>query len=101
MQKTIRSALSGLAGVACLCSAAIYAQAPQFNPAVRAFIKVDAPVVALIHVRVIDGTGTPAKEDQTIVIRSGTIAELGDAARVKPPDGATTIDLTGKSGIPA
>jgi imidazolonepropionase-like amidohydrolase len=76
------------------------AQQPQFNNTVRGFIKVDAQVVALTHARVIDGTGAAAKEDQTIVIRGGNIAELGDAARVKAPDGATTIDLTGKSVMP-
>ena len=54
---------------------------------VRGFIKVDAPVVALTNVRVIDGTGAPAKENQTLVIRGGNIAEMGDAARVKAPDG--------------
>src|SRR5262249_8222085 len=81
-------------------SALVLAQAPQFSATVRGFIKVDAPVVALTHARVIDGTGAPAKEDQTIVIRGGNIAELGDAARVKAPDGATTIDLTGESVIP-
>jgi len=84
---------------ACGC-AALSAQAPQFSQAVRGFIKVDAPVIALTHVRVIDGTGAPAKEDQTIVIRAGTIAEIGDAARVKAPEGATALDLTGKSVIP-
>src|SRR6185503_2068409 len=76
------------------------AQSPQFSPAVRNFITVDAPVVALTHARVVDGTGAPAKEDQTIVIRNGSIAEIGDAARVRAPDGATAIDLTGKSVIP-
>jgi enamidase len=76
------------------------AQPPQFSTAVRAFIKVDAPVVALTNVRVIDGTGAPAKENQTLVVRGGNIAEIGDAARVKAPAGATVIDLTGKSVIP-
>jgi enamidase len=76
------------------------AQPPQFSNTVRGFIKVDAPVIALTHVRVIDGTGAPAKENQTIVLRGGNIAEVGEAARVKAPDGATTIDLTGKSVIP-
>ena len=76
------------------------AQPQQFSNTVRGFIKVDAPVIALTHVRVIDGTGAPAKENQTIVLRGGDIAEIGDAARVKTPDGATTIDLTGKSVIP-
>src|SRR6478672_176051 len=93
----IRLALAAAAAV--LCSAA-WAQQPQFSREIRGFIKVEAPVVALTHARVIDGTGAAAKEDQTIVIRDGNIAELGDAARVKTPDGATTIDLTGKSVIP-
>jgi enamidase len=35
-----------------------------------------------------------------MVIRGGNIAEIGDAARVPAPAGATTIDLTGKSVIP-
>lgn len=73
---------------------------PQFSTAVRGFIKVDAPVIALTHARVIDGTGAPARDDQTIVIRGGDIAEVGDTARVKAPDGATVIDLTGKSVMP-
>ena len=76
------------------------AQPPQFSNAVRNFIKVDAPVVALTHVRVVDGTGGAAKEDQTLVLRGGNIAEMGEAARVKAPEGATVIDLTGKSVIP-
>jgi len=75
-------------------------QPPQFTDAVRAFIKVDAPVVALTNARVIDGTGAPAKERQTLVIRGGAIAEIGDGARVKAPEGATVIDLTGKSVMP-
>ena len=37
-------------------SASLLAQPPQFSNAVRNFIKVDAPVVALTNVRVIDGT---------------------------------------------
>lgn len=76
------------------------AQPAPFSAAVRGFITVDAPVVALTNVRVIDGTGAPAREDQTLVIRGGDIAEIGDAARVRPPAGATVVDLTGKSVIP-
>ncbi len=38
-----------------------------------AFIVEDAPVIALIHARVIDGTGSPAMDDQTIVISGGKI----------------------------
>jgi enamidase len=88
------------AALAVALGALLAAQAAPFNNTVRGFITVDAPVVALAHVRVIDGTGAAAREDQTIVIRGGTIAEMGDAAKVKAPEGSTLIDLTGKSVVP-
>src|SRR5262249_23575289 len=46
------------------------------------------------------GTGAAARENQTIVIRGGDIAELGDASRVVPPSDASVVDLTGKSIVP-
>src|SRR3954451_16876190 len=94
----LTAACSG-AAVALVLGASVAAQ-PQGADPLRPYIKVDAPVIALTHARVIDGTGAPAKSDQTIVIRGGNIAELGDAARVKAPEGATVVDLTGKSVIP-
>lgn len=78
----------------------ITAQRPELSAAVRAYIKVDAPVVALTHVRVIDGTGAAPREDQTLIMRGGNIAAMGDFASVAVPESATTIDLTGKSVIP-
>ena len=72
--------------------------AQQPNPNAPAnFIKVQAPVIALTHARVIDGTGAPARENQTVVIRDGNIASVSAAA---PPEGATAVDLTGKSVMP-
>jgi hypothetical protein len=50
-----------------LCAAIAVAQA-QKSIDVAAFVSVDTPVFALNHVRVIDGTGAAAKEDQAIVI---------------------------------
>ena len=77
------------------------ALAQQPNPnAASNFISVNAPVVALTHARVIDGTGAAPREDQTIVIRDGSIAALGDAARTTAPAGATVIDLSGKTVMP-
>jgi len=67
---------------------------------VRAFVKEDAPVLALTHVRVIDGTGAAARADQTLVIRAGKIGAIGDAASAKIPEGAKVLDLTGYSVIP-
>jgi enamidase len=82
-------------------SAVVSGQRPQLSDAVRTnFVKTAASTIALTNVRVIDGTGAAPRERQTIVIRDGIIAEIGDAARVKPPDDAATFDLTGKSVIP-
>src|SRR6266516_1339587 len=79
-----------------LAIAAAYAQAkPELAKEVRAFVKVDAPVVALTHVRVIDGTGAPPRSDQTLVIRDGKIVAMGDAAKVSAPDGAQLPGLVG------
>ena len=83
-----------------LCAVTVSARQPQFSAAVRSFIKVDAPVVALTHARVIDGTGAPARADQTLIIRNGVIAEVGGDTEVHAPDGATVLDLTGKSVMP-
>jgi hypothetical protein len=60
------------------CSSGLVAQ--TLAPQVRAFVKVDGPVVALTHVRVIDGTGAAAREDQTVVISKGKIESVSDAA---------------------
>ena len=76
------------------------AQRAALSPAVRAYVTVDAPAIALTHVRIIDGTGATPREDQTLIIRDGNIAAIGDASRVPVPDGATTLDLAGKSVIP-
>jgi len=74
--------------------------AQTLSPEVKAFVKVDAPVVALTHVRVIDGTGAAAREDQTLVISAGKISSVGDAASANVPKDAQVIDLHGYSVIP-
>jgi hypothetical protein len=89
-----------LAGAVAAATATLGAQAPQFSDDVRAFISVDAPVVALTNARVIDGTGAPARANQTLIIRNGAIDQVGDASEVHAPEGAKVIDLTGKSVMP-
>src|SRR6185437_11290606 len=85
---------------AALVAAPAPAQRPTLGRAVRQFVAVDTSVVALTHVRVIDGTGAPARDDQTLVIRDGNIAALGAASSVSIPAGAEVMDLSGKSVIP-
>ncbi len=72
----------------------------QKAPDVLDFISVDAPVVVLKHVRVIDGTGAPPKEDQAVVIVNGKIQSIGAAASVQMPQGAQEIDRSGYTVIP-
>jgi imidazolonepropionase-like amidohydrolase len=74
------------------------AQTP--SPAVQRFISVDAPVVALAHVRVVDGTGAAPTEDQTLVISEGRISALGPAGSLQLPDGAKVMDLSGHTVMP-
>jgi imidazolonepropionase-like amidohydrolase len=72
----------------------------QLSPEVKAFVTVDAPVVALTHVKVIDGTGAAPKDDQTIVITNGRIQSVSDAAKVAVPSDAKILDLHGYTVIP-
>lgn len=93
--------ITSLLSFALLLALTGLAQAPQrFSNEVRDFITIDAPVVALTHARLIDGTGAPVKEDQTVLISGGRIEATGPAASLAPPAGAKTIDLTGKTVMP-
>lgn len=74
--------------------------ASQLSRQVRAFVKEEAPVLVIRHVRLIDGTGSAPRADQTLVIRDGKIAALGDSASVAAPEGARVLDLTGRTLIP-
>jgi len=76
------------------------AQGTRLSDTTRSFIVVDAPAVALTHVRVIDGTGSIPTEDQTIVIQSGNIASVGPSTRTPVPPGARVLDLSGRTVIP-
>ena len=76
------------------------AQRPVLSRNVLQYVTVDTTVVALTHVRVIDGTGAAPREDQTLILRDGNIAALGSSATVAIPAGAQVMDLNGKSVIP-
>src|SRR5260370_16330098 len=75
--------------------------AQTLSPQVRDFVKVDAPLVALTHVRVIDGTGAGARQDQTVMIFKGKTSAVGDAASVREPREPKLIHFPGYSVIPA
>ena len=76
------------------------ANAQTLSPEVKQFVKTDAPVIALEHVRVIDGTGTPARDDQTILLVKGKIGSVGDSTSASVPKDAQILDLHGYSVMP-
>src|SRR6185503_8135333 len=77
------------------CAINVFAQTPD-----RQFIRTDAKLIALTHVRVIDGTGAAAKDDQTIVISDGKIQSVEPSASAKIPANAQTLDLNGYTVLP-
>ncbi|MYD87010.1 MAG: amidohydrolase, partial [Acidobacteria bacterium] len=74
--------------------------ADTLSGAVRQFVEVGEPVVALTGVQVVDGTGSPAASGRTIVIRDGRIAAVGPDAEVDIPGGARVLALDGHTVVP-
>ncbi|PYX94412.1 MAG: hypothetical protein DMG71_12515, partial [Acidobacteria bacterium] len=84
-----------------LLMSALFAQTMKsLSPEVHEYVKVEAPVIALVHARVIDGNGSAARENQTIIIRDGKIQSVSDAATASVPPDAMNFDVTGRSVIP-
>jgi hypothetical protein len=80
--------------------AAIALAQTQKSSDVAAFVTVDTPVFVLKHVRVIDGTGAAAKEDQTLVIANGKIQSIGPAVSGEIPQDAQQLERPGYTVIP-
>ena len=93
-----------LLSVAAACAQDLHKPAalPAAVPdAVARYVRVRAGLVVLEHVRVIDGTGAPAREDQTIVLAEGKIRSVGaGGAHQVALDGATVLDMTGRTAFP-
>jgi enamidase len=83
-----------------LIAATLSAQQPELSDAVREFVAIDSPVVALVNARVIDGTGTAPREAQTLVLIDGRIAAIAPSDQITPPAMARVVDLTGKTVVP-
>src|SRR5690348_8467356 len=59
-----------------------------------------APVIAFVNVSVIPMDHEQVLTGQTVLVRGTTIAEIGPAAQVAVPAGATRVDGQGKFLIP-
>ena len=65
-----------------------------------AAVAVHAQTTAFVGVNVIPMDRERALANQTVVVRDGVIAEIGDAKKVKVPNGAIRVDGSGKYLIP-
>ena len=87
-ESPLRPAL--LAGMILVCGSSL--AAAQNRPSAS------HPAQAWVGARLIDGTGKPAMENATLLVRDGRIAAVGKHVRI--PARAERIDATGKTIIP-
>ncbi len=85
-----------------MCAAVASAQPPSSlqDFSIHSMISVSAPAFVLEHVRVIDGTGTAARDDQAVIVARGSIVSVGPEALAVIPAGMTQIDATGETVFP-
>ncbi|OLC83309.1 MAG: hypothetical protein AUH72_04660 [Acidobacteria bacterium 13_1_40CM_4_65_8] len=76
--------------IATWCACALVAQAPR----------TDARAVVFEGARLITGDGRVI-ERSAFVVQDGTFTSVGRQGEVKPPPGATHVDLAGKTVMPA
>jgi len=72
----------------------------QLSKEVEKYVRVRAPKVVLTHVRVVDGTGRAAVDDQNVVIEGGKISAIQPGAEVARSKDVEVLDLHGYSVMP-
>lgn len=99
---TRRHRLLGLLALAACLQAPAPAGAhePEITSANRPFVSEDAPLIALVGARVIDGTGGAPIEGQTLLLRDGKIAAMGPDGAVDLPPGTRRLEMSGKTVLP-
>jgi len=78
----------------------ITAQVSGPSKEVLPFVRVSTAKVVLTHVRVIDGTGSAALEDQNVVLENGKIRVIERGADVAPSPDTTVLSLRGYTVMP-
>ncbi len=72
--------------------------APVLRDHLKQFVEIDAPLIAIENVRVVNGNGEAAQDNQIILIRNGKIAEIGSQVHVPPQ--AEIVDGAGMTALP-
>lgn len=92
--------LLGAIGSLLLTLPPLHAQGRPLGEHVLPFVSVNAPIVALTHVRLVDGTGTRARADQTVIVKGARIEAVGPSATTAIPAGARVLDLSHHTVLP-
>ena len=72
----------------------------EYADYVRSYLAVDTSFVALLNVKIVDGTGAPAKANQALLIEKGYIKALGPVESILIPEEALKLDLQSHTVIP-
>jgi imidazolonepropionase-like amidohydrolase len=75
-------------------------QAPELSRTVQDLVRVRDKTVVLTHVRIIDGTGAPAAQEQNVTIEDGKIRAIERGADVAAGAGKTVLPLQGYTVMP-
>jgi imidazolonepropionase-like amidohydrolase len=100
---TLMLRLRWLLWVLCLEAPLLLAQASdasKFSKEVQQYIRVQKAKVVLTHVRVIDGTGHAAVDDQNVLIEGGKITAIQPGADAPAANDTMALDLRGYSVMP-
>ncbi|MYA11604.1 MAG: hypothetical protein F4Z32_09080, partial [Gemmatimonadetes bacterium] len=100
--RTLPAAALALGAIAALTAypPTASAQRPVQGSAAASYVAVDAEIVALTGVTLIDGTGGAVQRGRTIVIEGNRITAVGPDRRVSIPGGASVLDMSGHTVIP-
>lgn len=97
----MKTLTSGLIAVAsCVLSTVGVFAAPDFSEQSKQFVTTDSPIIHIQNARIVDGTGAPAIEGQSILIVDGKLSAIGPNGSFAVPDRAEVIDVAGKTVLP-
>lgn len=72
----------------------------ELGPQVQEYVSVNAPMVAITGVTIMDGTGAPARTNQTVLVEGGRITAVGPSGSVRMSGEGEVIDGSGHTLIP-
>lgn len=82
------------------CGGAHAQRAEGFDKRVKQYVVHDNAAIRIDAVRVVDGTGAPARAGQSVLVRDGRIARIGSVEDLKGEKADVVIDGKGRTLMP-